>query len=244
MRPIATAPVPPPKPWATPSLVLTRPQWFAEQRLLRVFATCTLDLFALASPAQAIAQITRRAQQRAAAAVAASQGAAPSDDAEPEPVFRWFLLRGSVTASEWSFRKAHAKDAEHGRGLKEVPLDAMLALGIARVNVVSHIQPVTLALEIALAGDDASPRHRAAATKYDGFIAESAQPWHRPDETSQGNGPENSSAAAAAPSRYDALQPGLQYTVGLRVRDSDGTELTEASTFVIPTQRLLPTRGH
>lgn len=138
-----------PAPWqgvarTQPMLMLTRPQYDRSTDTLTIYAVTTIDIFGLTS--EAIAN-QRRAHERLEMFGLRSDGVgastsvvrvAPSAGGKtPASAFRWFLCQGS-----------EAQNA--GRVSGDVPLDAMIDLGIARMHVLQHTVPISLSLEISL----------------------------------------------------------------------------------------------
>jgi hypothetical protein len=159
-----------------PRVVLTRPQYDRSTDTLTFYATTSLDLFGLSSAAVA--------EQRREAGRLNTVERARRDADTPAPSFHWFMCQG-------------AENRNVGRLSGDVPLDAMVDLGIAKMHVLQHTVPITLSLEISLV------RRMEASHDEEGY-------W------------------------TDALQPGVPYTIGVTVRDTEGTSLTALCAFTIP----------
>jgi hypothetical protein len=117
-----------------PKIILMRPQYDRRTDTIVFYATTTLDLFGHSS--EAIAN-----QRRLAGQLNRSVAQAPSAEAS----FRWFLCQGGEMRNR-------------GKRTGDVPLDAMIDMGIARIHVLQHTVPITLSLELSLVrrdeGDD------------------------------------------------------------------------------------------
>jgi hypothetical protein len=207
------------------TVILTRPQHDERAQRILFFATTTMDLFGLASPAHALSRtavypISRR-----------PRADAPRPAGDAPPAFHWFLLHDTVSAAALRDRGSHS--------LRDVALDAMLAVGVAEVSVVSESTPATLRLEISLSGSKiAAKPDRKMVDPRQGRPYSSrrtvADFGGDDDATDTEPVPSADASGARGVAAASALQRGVRYTVGIEVRDCDGMTAVEVMSFTIP----------
>lgn len=208
-------PAAPRKPLGGAVLVLTRPQFDLVTKRLVFFATCSVDIFSIQSAVIASRFHRRNAQQLQKTSEAA--------------YFRWCFAYGQVSSDQFrDYLRNKDEGAPPPRMIREVPLDALIELSLARVDIVSFSRPTTLALEISL---------QRAPTSVD---------FQQQQSEKQKNGSGDSGnvglGQGTGDSTMDILQADERYSIYVELGDDDGGIIHQAVTFILPSSVLHPER--
>lgn len=124
------------------------------------------------------------------------------------------------------------------RAIREVPLDALIELGLARVDIVSFARPTTLALEISLRRPPTVDPVTGKPTSSEGEHVDDV------DDPAAAAAAAGSAGLGSGIGRYstadDVLQADERYSVYLQVGDDQGGFVHQALTFILPTSVLHP----
>lgn len=228
-------PVAPRKPLDGAVLVLTRPQFDLLTKRIVLFATCSVDIFSVQSAINAM-----RFHRRTAGELQKTSEAS---------YFRWCVAYGQHTANAFlSYLKN--KDAGSLEGvakpIKEVPLDALIELGLARVDIVSFARPTTLALEISLRRPPTDTRQQQQQQGQQqgqgqgGELGNAVNTRNTSNISNDNSGNNPSTDTSVIDTTVDVLQADERYSIYLEVGDDQGGFIHQALTFILPTSVLHP----